>query len=245
MTLQEFLRIKSEKVKKAILDNYFREYDQFEVVHEKYKESNNKYYKFLIQFLVNYDEKAEYLKIIQVLSDISRFDIVPLIHQMIAYFYMLNVKYGKAFMVYVKTGSEKITFLNIFVPNKKIYFKSGLSLNMSSLSELFKEWNELNNKAGASMGQFDFSTIKEIRKEQSKLENSIFEVLKKHAPDEILKILPEECGEMEMGYETKGNIFYFVMLDPEFIEDEEIKLLAITIDLKNKVDLIKDFEIKD
>ena len=116
---------------------------------------------------------------------------------------------------------------------------------MSSLSQLFKEWNELNNKAGASMGQFDFSTIKEIRNEQSKLENSIFEILKKHASDEILKILPEECGEMEMGYETKGNIFYFVMLDPEFIEDEETKLLAITIDLKNKVDLIKDFEIKE
>jgi len=116
---------------------------------------------------------------------------------------------------------------------------------MSSLKELFKEWNELNNKAGASMGQFDFSTIKEIRKEQSKLENSIYEVLKKQAPDDILKILPEECGEMEMGYETKGSIFYFVMLDPEFIDDEETKLLAVTINLKNKVDLIKDFEIKD
>jgi hypothetical protein len=116
---------------------------------------------------------------------------------------------------------------------------------MSSLSELFKEWNELNNKAGASMGQFDFSTIKEIRKEQSKLENLIFEILKKHASDEILKILPEECGEMEMGYEVNGSIFYFVMLDPEFIDDEETKLLAITINLKNKVDLIKDFEIKD
>ena len=116
---------------------------------------------------------------------------------------------------------------------------------MSSLSELFKEWNELNNKAGASMGQLDFSTIKEIRKEQSKLENSIYEVLKKHAPDEILKILPDECGEMEIGYETKGNIFYFVMLDPEFIESEETILLAITIDKKNKVELIKDFEIKD
>ena len=48
-----------------------------------------------------------------------------------------------------------------------------------------------------------------------------------------------------MGYETKGSIFYFVMLDPEFIDDEETKLLAVTINLKNKVDLTKDFEIKD
>jgi len=137
------------------------------------------------------------------------------------------------------------TIFFYFETNKKIYFKSGFSLNMLSLSELFKEWNELNNKAGASMGQFDFSTIKEIRKEQSKLENLIFEELKKHASDEILKILPEECGEMEMGYDTKENIFYFVMLDPQFIESEETILLAITIDLKNKVGLIKNFEIKD
>lgn len=31
MTLQEFLRIKSEKIKKAILDAFFREYNQYEV----------------------------------------------------------------------------------------------------------------------------------------------------------------------------------------------------------------------
>jgi phage/plasmid-associated DNA primase len=160
MTLREFLRIKSEKVKKAILDNFFREYDQYEVIHEKYKESNDKYYKFFIQFRVNYDEKAECLEIIQVLSDISGFDKVPLIYQTIAYFYMSSVKYDKAFMLYEETGTEKTNFLNIFIPNKNIYFKSGLSLTMSSLSELFKEWNELNNKAGASMGQFDFSRMR-------------------------------------------------------------------------------------
>ncbi|MBY8986882.1 MAG: hypothetical protein KGD61_00385 [Candidatus Lokiarchaeota archaeon] len=116
---------------------------------------------------------------------------------------------------------------------------------MSNLTELFQEWNELNMKAGASMGQFDFSKIKEIRKEQSKVENAIYEVLKKHASDEILKILPEECGELEMGYDTNGSIFYFVMLDPEFEDDEEIKLLAVTIDVNNNIAVIKDFEIKD
>ena len=116
---------------------------------------------------------------------------------------------------------------------------------MSNLTEFFQEWNELNMKAGASMGQFDFSKIKEIRKEQSKVENAIYEVLKKHASDEILKILPEECGELEMGYDTNGSIFYFVMLDPEFEDDEEIKLLAVTIDVNNNIAVIKDFEIKD
>ena len=116
---------------------------------------------------------------------------------------------------------------------------------MSNLSELFQEWNELNIKAGESMGQFDFSKIKEIRKEQSKVENSIYDVLKNHASEEVLKILPEECGELEMGYDTNGSIFYFVMLDPEFEDEEEIKLLAVTIDVNNIITVVKDFEIKD
>jgi hypothetical protein len=118
---------------------------------------------------------------------------------------------------------------------------------MSDISELFKEWNELNMKAGESMGQFDFSKIKEIRKEQSNIENSIYEILKKHASDEVLKILPEECGELEMGYNTKDEIFYFVMFDPEFEgdDDDEIKLLAVAIDVTNNVSIIKDFKIED
>ncbi len=116
---------------------------------------------------------------------------------------------------------------------------------MSSLSELFQEWNELNMKAGESMGQFDFSKIKEIRKNQSKIENSIYELLRNHASEDILKILPEGCGELEMGYNSKDKIFYFVMIDPEFEDEEEIKLLAVAIDVTNKVNVIKDFKIED
>ena len=116
---------------------------------------------------------------------------------------------------------------------------------MSDLSELFKEWNELNMKAGESMGQFDFSKIKEIRKGQSNIENSIYEILKKFASDDILKILPDECGELEMGYNTKEEIFYFVMFDPEFEDEEEIKLLAVAIDVNSNVSVIKDFKIED
>ena len=95
------------------------------------------------------------------------------------------------------------------------------------------------------MGQFDFSKIKEIRIDQSKVENSIYEILKTHASKDILKILPEGCGELEMGFNTKEEIFYFVMLDPEFEDEEETVLLAIAIDAKNKVSLIKDFKIED
>ena len=116
---------------------------------------------------------------------------------------------------------------------------------MTKLNDLFQEWNELNIKAGESMGQFDFTTIKEIRNSQSNVENAIYEVLKKYASDDLLKILPEECGELEMGYNIKDKIFYFVMLDPEFEEEEETILLAVTIDLNNKVGLLKDFKIED
>ena len=116
---------------------------------------------------------------------------------------------------------------------------------MSNLTELFQKWNDLNLKAGESMGQFDFTKIKEIRESQSKVENSIYEVLKNNASDDLLKILPEECGELEMGYNTKDKIFYFVMLDPEFEDSEETILLAITIDLNNKVGLLKDFKIEE
>jgi hypothetical protein len=35
------------------------------------------------------------------------------------------------------------------------------------------------------------------------------------------------------------------MLDPEFEDEEETILLAITIDLNNKVGLLKDFKIED
>ena len=116
---------------------------------------------------------------------------------------------------------------------------------MTKLNDLFQEWNELNIKAGESMGQFDFTEIKEIRKSQSNVENSIYEVLKKYASADLLKILPEECGELEMGYNTKDKIFYFVMLDPEFEDSEETILLAVTIDLNNKVGLLKNFKIED
>jgi len=114
---------------------------------------------------------------------------------------------------------------------------------MTKLNDLFQEWKNI--KAGESMGQFDFTKIKEIRESQSKVENSIYEVLKNNASDDLLKILPDECGELEMGYNTKDKIFYFVMLDPEFEDEEETILLAITIDLKNKVGLLKNFKIED
>ncbi|UCC20105.1 MAG: hypothetical protein JSV62_02150 [Promethearchaeota archaeon] len=112
-----------------------------------------------------------------------------------------------------------------------------------TLKEMFQEWNELNTKAQESMGQFDFENIKNIRKGQKKIEDSIYEILKENAPKNIKEILPEDCGEMDVGYDTEGNTFYFVMIDPES-PDDDIKLNAITIDIEKKIYLVEDFEIE-
>jgi len=115
-----------------------------------------------------------------------------------------------------------------------------------SLAELFEEWQELNNQVAASFGNFDFDSIKEIRKKQRVIEDSIFMILLNNASDEIKKILPEDCGDMEVGYEFESKKFFFVMLDPEDEEEEEeVKLLAITIDTNKNVNTIENFNPDD
>ncbi len=114
-----------------------------------------------------------------------------------------------------------------------------------NLKEMFQEWNDLNSKAQESMGQFDFSNIKKIRESQKIIEDAIYEILKENAPEDIKKIIPEDCGEMEVGYDTEGNKFYFVMMDPEYEDEEEIELIAITIDINKTISMIKDFSIEE
>lgn len=116
---------------------------------------------------------------------------------------------------------------------------------MPDLKDLFQKWNDLNTKAQKSFGNFDFSIIKEIRVKQKKIEDSIYQILKNNAPDQILKLLPDDCGQMEVGYDTQGHIFYFVMFDPDFENEEETKLIAITLDLNRNVSIKKDFKIED
>lgn len=109
------------------------------------------------------------------------------------------------------------------------------------LLELFQEWQDLNKQVEEMFGQFDFSSIKKIREKQRKLEDSIYLILLGNASEDIKKILPETCGELEIGFDIKNNIFYYVMLDPDYEESEETKLIAITIDSKKNVNLVKDF----
>ena len=113
------------------------------------------------------------------------------------------------------------------------------------LNKLFLEWNELNKKTAKYFSEFDFSKIKEIRKEQNILEDKIYNEIKKSASEPIKKILPDEVGELEVGYEVNGSIFYFVMIDPSLEDDEEIRLIAITFDENRKIEIINDFKIED
>ncbi|TFF96664.1 MAG: hypothetical protein EU544_00185 [Promethearchaeota archaeon] len=113
------------------------------------------------------------------------------------------------------------------------------------LEELFEKWNEYNNKIGGSLGSFDFSSVREIRDKQVEIEDKIYEILLEHAPGKIKKILPEGCGDMEVGYETRKKKFYFVMEDPEYVESEEVKLIAIIMDSNKNVEMELDFTIED
>jgi hypothetical protein len=112
------------------------------------------------------------------------------------------------------------------------------------LEHLFENWNELNTSTQKSLGEFDFAKIKEIRAKQKQYEDSIYEIVKENASDDIKKLLPDDCGEMEVGFESEEKRFYFVMFDPEFEEEDEPKLIAITIDLNEKVSIIKDFKME-
>ena len=112
----------------------------------------------------------------------------------------------------------------------------------NNLDILFKKWNDLNTQVGESFGQFEFESIKEVRKEQRKIEDLIYSILLEAAPNEIKKILPETCGDMEIGYEISNNTFYFLMEDPEQDESDNINVLAITIDSNKNVNTIKSFQ---
>ena len=70
-----------------------------------------------------------------------------------------------------------------------------------NIKDLFHDWNELNLKVQESLGQFDFSNIKEIRAKQNLVEDSIYEILKENATKDLIKILPDDCGKLEVGYE--------------------------------------------
>ena len=115
-----------------------------------------------------------------------------------------------------------------------------------NISQLFDKWQELNDKVQESFGKFDFDVIKEVRKDQRKYEDGIYSILLENAPEKIKSILPEDCGDLEVGFEAEGKKFYFLMEDPEEIDSEgPMKILAITVDIDKNVESIKDFKTEE
>ena len=113
------------------------------------------------------------------------------------------------------------------------------------LTKLFNEWNELNKKAESHFGAFNFTEIKKIRNKQKILEDKIYNELSNFASDTIKRILPEDVGELEVGYDTANQIFYFVMVDPSLEDDEEVRLIAVTINAEYKIEIIENFKIEE
>jgi len=120
--------------------------------------------------------------------------------------------------------------------------------NNVDLEEYFNNWNELNDKVADSFGNFDFDNIKEIRKQQRELEDAIYSIVLKNANDDLKDFLPEDCGEMEVGYEAEEKKFYFLMFDPDQdLEDEDapVKITAIVINSKGEIEVIEDFKTEE
>ena len=115
----------------------------------------------------------------------------------------------------------------------------------ANLKELFEKWNKYNQEVQDLMAKFDLATVKEKRKKQQAIEDSIYVLLKKNVPGDYKDILPEDCGELEVGYDITNKEFYFVMIDPNTEDDEDVKLIAFTIETDESVDIIEGFEIED
>ncbi len=117
------------------------------------------------------------------------------------------------------------------------------------IEDYFTNWNELNNKVAVSFGNFDFSNIKEIRKQQKKIEDAIYSIVLNNADDNLKSMLPEDCGEMEVGYEAEEKRFYFLMFDPDDQESDDddapIKITAIIIDSTEEIEVIRDFKVEE
>jgi len=111
----------------------------------------------------------------------------------------------------------------------------------TKIGDLFKKWNDLNSGVAGSMGTFDFDSIKKVRQQQREIEDNIYSILLECAPDDIKKLLPEHCGEFEMGYNLSDNLFYFLMYDPEEPEDSA-DIMALVIDADKNVKKIKNFQ---
>lgn len=113
---------------------------------------------------------------------------------------------------------------------------------MNEIEELFNSWKDLNIKVGEKLGSFEMTEVKKLRIEQSKTEDVVYEILKEKATPEVAKILPEKCGDMEIGINIRDKEFYFVMEDPD---PESEKLMAIVFGIDENIKIVNDFDVDE
>ncbi|MHA1805580.1 MAG: hypothetical protein ACTSU4_13770 [Promethearchaeota archaeon] len=114
------------------------------------------------------------------------------------------------------------------------------------LNDLFISWESCNSKIAESLNTLNFSSMRNVRDKQRGIEDTIYSAVINNAPSDIKKFLPKDCGDMEIGYDITNKKFYFLMEDPEQDPNEEkLRILAITIDVKKNVNIIRDFQLKE
>jgi hypothetical protein len=115
----------------------------------------------------------------------------------------------------------------------------------TNLSELFHKWQDLNTKIEGYIKKFEFSSMRELRNKQREIEDRIYSTLLENATENLKKILPEDCGDLEPGYDITNNVFYFLMEDPTSENTDELTIIAITIDSNKNLNIIQNFKQND
>ncbi|MHA1641239.1 MAG: hypothetical protein ACTSUX_13810 [Promethearchaeota archaeon] len=111
-----------------------------------------------------------------------------------------------------------------------------------SLSSLFNEWWEINKQIAHDLENFDFKELKESRSKQRKIEDIIYKIVQKNAPENLNIELPDDCSQMEVGFDFNNSIFYFIMEDPDY--EDDLKLIAIKINKEKEISIEKDFNFE-
>jgi hypothetical protein len=112
----------------------------------------------------------------------------------------------------------------------------------NELVDLFHKWHELNTQVEDSFKKFELSSVRELRNSQRSIEDQIYLILLESASEPLKKILPEDCGDLEVGYDITNNKFYFLMEDPTSEFEKDIKIIAFIIDSDKKIEIINDFK---
>ena len=92
-----------------------------------------------------------------------------------------------------------------------------------NINTLFQKWQKYNLKSD-----------KENRKKQRITENKIYSILYENASEDIKNMLPVKCDTMEIGFDRRNNVFFFI---GEWSTNLKNTINKITIDVNKNVEL--------